>query len=47
MLPMHAHPPHQVVTYNTLIDVYGKTGQWEEALGVLQRMEVRGAERMW
>ena len=21
-----------MVTYNTLIDVYGKSGQWEEAL---------------
>ena len=29
------------MTYNTLIDVYGKTGQWAEALGVLHRMEVR------
>jgi pentatricopeptide repeat protein len=29
-----------VVTYNTLIDVYGKTGQWSEALAVLGRMEV-------
>ena len=33
--------PAQVVTYNTLIDVYGKTGQWSEALAVLRRMEVR------
>ena len=23
-----------VVTMNTLIDVYGKMGQWEQALGV-------------
>ncbi len=31
-----------IVTYNTLIDVYGKLGQWQEALGVLEtlRMEV-------
>lgn len=31
--------------YNTLIDVYGKSGQWEAALGVLEQMkrEVRGA----
>jgi pentatricopeptide repeat protein len=28
----------QVVTYNTLIDVYGKTGQWAEALRVLDTM---------
>ena len=37
-----------IVTYNTLIDVYGKLGQWQEALGVLEtlRMEVsrRGQE---
>ena len=24
--------PPNVVTYNTLIDVYGKSGQWEEAM---------------
>lgn len=32
-----------VVTYNTLVDVYGKTGQWEKAVGVLDdmRQEVR------
>ena len=32
-----------VVTFNTLIDVYGKLGQWEAALGVLRAMraEVR------
>lgn len=28
-----------VVTYNTLIDVYGKTGQWEEAVAVLDTLE--------
>lgn len=28
-----------VVTYNTLIDVYGKTGQWEEAIAVLDTLE--------
>ena len=28
-----------VVTYNTLIDVYGKVGRWEEALKVLDRMK--------
>lgn len=27
-----------VVTYNTLIDVYGKTGQWGEALRVIDTM---------
>lgn len=27
-----------VVTYNTLIDVYGKTGQWQEALRVIDTM---------
>lgn len=27
-----------VVTYNTLIDVYGKTGLWSEAVKVLERM---------
>ena len=25
--------PANIVTFNTLIDVYGKSGQWEEALG--------------
>lgn len=32
-----------VVTYNTLVDVYGKTGQWEKAVQVLDdmRLEVR------
>ncbi len=28
-----------LVTYNTLIDVYGKTGQWEEAVNVLDALE--------
>lgn len=27
-----------VVTYNTLVDVYGKTGQWEKAVQVLDEM---------
>jgi pentatricopeptide repeat domain-containing protein 1 len=33
-----------VVTYNTLVDVYGKRGAWEQAVGVLDNMaaEVRG-----
>lgn len=30
---------HSQVTYNTLIDVYGKLGQWEQALQVLRRMK--------
>lgn len=32
-----------VVTYNTLVDVHGKTGQWEKAVRVLDdmRQEVR------
>ncbi len=38
-LPAPCHYPTQVVTYNTLIDVYGKTGQWAEALKVLARMK--------
>lgn len=25
-----------VVTYNTLIDVYGKLGRWEDCLNILQ-----------
>ena len=28
-----------LVTYNTLIDVYGKTGQWEEAVKILDALE--------
>ena len=28
-----------LVTYNTLIDVYGKTTQWEEAVKVLDALE--------
>ena len=28
-----------LVTFNTLIDVYGKTGQWEEAVRVLDTLE--------
>jgi pentatricopeptide repeat domain-containing protein 1 len=31
--------PANVVTFNTLIDVYGKSGQWEQALGVLEQMK--------
>lgn len=29
-----------IVTYNTLIDVYGKLGQWQEALGVLDTLRI-------
>ena len=29
------------MTYNTLIDVYGKLGRWEDALQVLQRMKAQ------
>jgi pentatricopeptide repeat domain-containing protein 1 len=38
-----------VVTYNTLVDVYGKTGQWEKAVGVLDdmRQEVRNVLGYW
>jgi pentatricopeptide repeat domain-containing protein 1 len=28
-----------LVTFNTLIDVYGKTGQWEEAVKVLDALQ--------
>lgn len=28
-----------VVTYNTLVDVYGKLGQWERAIHVLDMMK--------
>lgn len=28
-----------VVTYNTLVDVYGKMGNWERAIGVLDHMK--------
>lgn len=37
-----------VVTYNTLVDVYGKTGQWEKAVRVLDdmRQEVRSLGRV-
>ena len=32
-MPVPQGCPANVVTWNTLIDVYGKSGQWEEALG--------------
>jgi pentatricopeptide repeat domain-containing protein 1 len=33
-----------LVTYNTLIDLYVKTGQWQEAIKLLDKLEeeVRG-----
>lgn len=36
-------PPAQV-TFNTLIDVYGKMGSWEEAVNVLALMKSEGVE---
>jgi pentatricopeptide repeat protein len=34
-----------VVTYNTLIDVHGKLGQWDAAIGVIKLM--RAEVRLW
>ena len=31
-------------SFNTLIDVYGKTGAWEEAIGVLDALEQQGID---
>lgn len=33
-----------LVTYNTLIDVYGKTGAWESAIAVLDALHAQGIE---
>lgn len=33
-----------MVTFNTLIDVYGKMGSWEEAVNVLALMKSEGVE---
>ena len=33
-----------LVTYNTLIDVYGKTGSWQEAVAVLDALEQQGID---
>jgi pentatricopeptide repeat domain-containing protein 1 len=33
-----------LVTFNTLIDVYGKTGAWEEAIRVLDALEQQGID---
>lgn len=49
---LHAHPAHRPVahastllrSYNTLIDVYGKMGNWEEAVNVLALMKSEGVE---
>jgi pentatricopeptide repeat domain-containing protein 1 len=36
VLPWQADGLHaNVVTYNTLIDIYGKLGRWQEAIKVL------------
>lgn len=41
--------PTPQVTYNTLIDLYVKTGQWQEAIKVLDKLEeeVREGEGAW
>lgn len=31
-----------VVTYNTLVDVYGKLGSWQDAVGVIDEMRAAG-----
>jgi pentatricopeptide repeat protein len=40
-----------VVTYNTLIDVYGKLGQWDRAVSVLNMMHgevgVQQRQQQW
>lgn len=30
-----------MVTYNTLIDVYGKLGRWQDAIGVLEMLNMQ------
>lgn len=42
--PSLSPPPPLQVTFNTLIDVYGKTGSWEEAVRVLDTLEQQGIE---
>lgn len=32
------------MTYNTLINVYGKLGQWAEAMRILDTMRAQGIE---
>lgn len=39
-----AHPSPPLRSYNTLIDVYGKMGNWEEAVNVLALMKSEGVE---
>ena len=36
--------PSSQVTWNTLIDLYGKMGSWEEAVNVLSLMKGEGVE---
>jgi len=31
-----------VVTYNTLVDVYGKLGRWQDAIRVISEVYMRG-----
>lgn len=42
MLAEGCHP--NLVTYNTLIDVYGKTGAWQEAIRVLDTLAAAGIQ---
>jgi len=35
-----------VVTYNTLVDVYGKMGNWEKAVDVLDLMKSEARPRI-
>ena len=30
-----------VVTFNTLVDVYGKLGRWQDAVGVLEMLNMQ------
>ena len=39
MMRGSAQCPPNVVTFNTLVDVYGKLGQWEKAVGVVDAMK--------
>ena len=33
-----------VVTFNTLVDVYGKLGRWQDAIRVLDQLYLQGLE---
>ena len=33
-----------IVTYNTLVDVYGKLGRWQDAIGVIDDVYMQGLE---